>query len=191
MLSRASCSRRLVAGSLFLLAVVASAPLPAADMLFRPWPDKLPVPPLKLVDLNGQQWQLESLRGKVVLLNFWASWCAPCVDELPALNELAASPAAGSDLVVLGVNYKESADTIARFSQAHPFRYPILRDKSGDAFKAWTNGVMPTTVLIDRTGRARWRVIGELAPGDQRIGRELARMLQKTNAVPTATKMHD
>ncbi|MFL6673396.1 MAG: TlpA family protein disulfide reductase [Massilia sp.] len=191
MLSTASCSRRLVAGSLFALAVVTSAPLQAADMLFRPWPDKLPVPPLRLVDLNGQEWTLDSLRGKVVLLNFWASWCGPCVDELPVLNELAGSPAGGGDLIVLGVNYKESADAIARFAQAHPFRYPILRDKSGDAFKAWTNGVMPTTVLIDRNGRARWRVIGELSPGDQRFGRELGRMLQKTSALPTATKMHD
>jgi thiol-disulfide isomerase/thioredoxin len=181
MLSRTSYSRRLVAGSLCALAAVASGPAPAAETLFRPWPERLPVPQLKLVDLNGKQWSLESLRGKVVVVNFWASWCAPCVNELPVLNDLSGR-AAADDLVVLGVNYKESADAIARFAHDHPFRYPILRDKSGEAFKAWTSGVMPTTVLIDRTGRARWRVVGELAPDDPRIRQALDKMLEKTSA---------
>jgi cytochrome c biogenesis protein CcmG/thiol:disulfide interchange protein DsbE len=150
-------------------------------MLFRPWPDRLPVPQLKLVDLHGKEWTLESLRGKVVVLNFWASWCAPCVDELPILNDLAGS-AGADELVVLGVNYKESADSVNRFAQAHPFRYPILRDRSGEAFKAWTSGVMPTTVLIDRGGRARWRVVGELAPDDPRFRKALDKMLERTSA---------
>ena len=187
MLSRTLYSRRLVAGSLCALAAVATGSSPAADMLFRPWPDRLPVPELKLVDLNGKEWTLDSLRGKVVVLNFWASWCGPCVDELPGLNQLAGGAADGG-LVVLGVNYKESADAIARFAHEHPFQYPLLRDKSGAAFKAWTSGVMPTTILIDRSGRARWRVVGELAPDDPRFRRALDKMLERTSAAHTREK---
>jgi thiol-disulfide isomerase/thioredoxin len=181
MLTWALRTRCFLAGPVVALALATGGTARSAEMLFRPWPDRLPVPQLTLVDLNGKQWSLESLRGKVVVLNFWASWCGPCVDELPVLNELAGSTAAG-ELVVLGVNYKESADAIARFAHEHPFRYPILRDKSGEAFKAWTSGVMPTTILIDRTGRARWRVVGELAPDDPRVRQALQKMLEKTSA---------
>ena len=186
MLSRASYSR-LVAGPLFALAAVASTPSQAAEMLFRPWPEQLPVPQLKLADLTGKEWTLESLRGKVVVLNFWASWCGPCIDELPLLNQLARS-AAADDLVVLGVNYKESADAIARFAHDYPFQFPVLRDKSGESFKAWTSGVMPTTVLIDRSGRARWRVVGEIAPDDPRFRRALDKMLEKISAARSREK---
>jgi thiol-disulfide isomerase/thioredoxin len=103
-----------------------------------------------------------SLRGKVVVVNFWASWCGPCVDELPVLKGLA-----GRDgVAVVGVNYKEPLDTIERFTKEHPLGYPVLRDRTGDAFKRWTPGVMPTTILVDRTGRARWRTVGEIPPDD-------------------------
>jgi thiol-disulfide isomerase/thioredoxin len=187
MLSRASYTRRLVALSLCALAAAASGPSPAAETLFRSWPDRLPVPQLRLIDLNGKEWTLESLRGKVVVLNFWASWCAPCVNELPVLNDLSGR-AGVDDLVVLGVNYKESADAVNRFAHDHPFQYPILRDKSGVAFKAWTSGVMPTTILIDRAGQARWRIVGELAPDDPRFRRALDKMLEKISAARSREK---
>lgn len=167
--------------SLVLLAgaiAIPTASLSAKEVTLRQWPAKAATPALKLTDLTGKEWDLQALRGKVVVLNFWATWCEPCVEELPVFNDLASGPARDG-VVVLGVNYKDSADAIDRFAQAHPFQYPVLRDKSGDAFKAWTSGVMPTTVLVDRKGRARWRMIGELGRGDAGFKKALDKMLEK------------
>lgn len=68
----------------------------------------------------------------------------------------------GDKLVLLGVNYMEPRTSIDGFTQTHPLPYPVLRDRDGAAFKAWTAGVMPTTVVIDRQGRARWRSVGAI-----------------------------
>jgi thiol-disulfide isomerase/thioredoxin len=145
----------------------AAAGAPAADAELKPWPPKQATPALRLSGLDGKAWDLAQLRGKVVVVNFWASWCAPCVEELPVLNALARQDPAR--VAVVGVNYKEPLDSIERFAGARPFAYPVLRDRSGDMFKAWTAGVMPTTILVDRQGRARWRSVGEIGAGDTRL----------------------
>jgi thiol-disulfide isomerase/thioredoxin len=137
----------------------------AADTgALKPWPAKQKTPALRLSGLDGKDWDLASLRGKVVVVNFWASWCGPCVDELPVLNQLARKDPAR--VAVVGANFKEPLDSIERFAGAHPFAYPVLRDRSGEMFKVWTAGVMPTTILVDRQGRARWRSVGEIQAGD-------------------------
>lgn len=170
-------SRRFVCALPLVAAAFAWQPLWAKESYLRRWPDNLPTPPLALSDPAGQEWNLQRLRGKVVVLNFWASWCAPCIDELPLLNDLAHSAAETGELVILGVNFKDSTAVIQRFSSAHPFQYPILLDKSGAYFKQWTTGVLPTTVLIDRHGRARWRIVGALDPADAHLKAALGKML--------------
>jgi thiol-disulfide isomerase/thioredoxin len=169
--------RRLLA-PLLLAAAIAASPAGAADLPSRRWPDKAATPPLALVDPDGRAVTLESLRGKVVILNFWASWCGPCIDELPVLNDLADSAAAHGKVIVLGVNYKESAATIQKFAAEHAFRYSVVMDRTGDAFKGWTGGVLPATILIDRGGRARWRVIGQLDRNDKGFTQALNRALE-------------
>jgi thiol-disulfide isomerase/thioredoxin len=151
--------------------------LAASDAVLRPWPARQATPPLKLAGLDGQAWDLSSLRGKVVVVNFWASWCGPCVAELPVLGALAQDPALRDKVVVVGVNYKESLDAIRAFTAGRPVPFPVLRDRSGDMFKAWTQGVMPTTILVDRQGRARWRSVGEIGAGDERLRRSIEGML--------------
>jgi thiol-disulfide isomerase/thioredoxin len=145
----------------------AAGVIAAPDAVLKPWPAKQATPALRLSSLDGKEWDLAQLRGKVVVVNFWASWCGPCVEELPVLNALARGNP--DQVAVVGVNYKEPLDSIERFSQAHPFAYPVLRDRSGEMFKQWTAGVMPTTILVDRQGRARWRSVGEIAAGDTRL----------------------
>ncbi len=127
----------------------------------RLWPAGRPTPALNLTDLDGKAWTLAALKGRPVLLNFWASWCEPCRAEMPSL-ELLATRHEQAGLVILAVNYQEAPPTIRRFLETLPFSLPILLDRDGDAASAWTPRVFPTTVLIDRSGSARSSVIGEL-----------------------------
>ena len=127
----------------------------------RPWPQDRPAPPLDLVDLDGHRWRLDALAGKVVVLNFWATWCKPCRIEMPSLAAMAERR--GRDgVVVAAVNYLEAADKIRRFLDDAPFKPPILLDREGDATVAWTPRVFPSTVLIGRDGRPVQTVVGEL-----------------------------
>jgi thiol-disulfide isomerase/thioredoxin len=127
----------------------------------RPWPATRPTPALELTDLGGKVWSLASLKGRPVLLNFWASWCEPCRAEMPSLERLAAKHGR-TKLVVLTVNYQEPEVAIRRFLEARPVGLPILLDPEGDAAGLWTPRVFPSTVLIDQTGAARITVVGEL-----------------------------
>jgi thiol-disulfide isomerase/thioredoxin len=156
---------------------VAAANAGAAEAVLRPWPAGQATPALKLVDLDGKAWELAQLRGKVVVVNFWASWCGPCVEELPVLGALAQRPAWRDRVAVVGVNYKEPLDAIRGFTASRAIPYPILRDRGGDMFKLWTAGVMPTTILVDRQGRARWRSAGEIGAADTRLQRAIETLL--------------
>jgi thiol-disulfide isomerase/thioredoxin len=134
--------------------------LPArAASVVRPWPSAKPVPGLDLADLDGKHWTLPTLAGRVVLLNFWATWCEPCRLEMPSLDALARQHA---DLVLLAVNYKESAETIRGFLQRMPYKATILLDADGDAATEWTPRIFPSTVLIGRNGRPSATVLGDL-----------------------------
>ena len=117
------------------------------------------MPPLALKDLDGKTWELSTLQGRAVLLNFWATWCDPCREEMPSLQALAQRHE-GEGLLVLMVNYRESAGSIKRFLERVPLSMPVLLDSDGAAARAWTSRVFPTTVMIDRSGRPRHQVVG-------------------------------
>jgi thiol-disulfide isomerase/thioredoxin len=127
----------------------------------RPWPAGKAAPALSLLDVEGKSWSLHALKGKVVLLNFWATWCEPCRAELPSLEALAARHA-HEGLTVLTVNYQESVPAIQRFLALAPFSLPVLLDRDGQAARAWTPRIFPSTVLIGRDGRPTQVVIGEV-----------------------------
>jgi thiol-disulfide isomerase/thioredoxin len=159
--------RRFRALAACLPAALLATAATAADAVLKPWPARQATPALRLTGLDGKDWDLSRLRGKVVVVNFWATWCGPCVDELPVLNALARQDP--DRVAVVGANYKEGLDTIERFAGEHPFAYPVLRDRGGEMFKLWTAGVMPTTILVDRQGRALWRFVGDIGAGYPRL----------------------
>lgn len=156
--------RRAIHAAIAVVATAATAGLPrlahAAHMV-RAWPADKAVPRLDLTDLDGKPWNLVALKGRPVMLNFWASWCEPCRAEMPSL-ELLQTGHERDGLVVLAVNYQEAAPAIKRFLEVLPFSLPILPDREGTVTAAWTPRVFPTTVLIDRAGVPRQQVLGEL-----------------------------
>jgi thiol-disulfide isomerase/thioredoxin len=153
---RRAVAMALVAGTVPILSGRASA-----ASVVRPWPAARPVPALDLSDLEGKHWTLPALAGKVVLLNFWATWCEPCRVEMPSLDALAKQHRE-RDLVVLAVNYRETAAVIRTFLERMPYRATILLDADGDAASDWTPRIFPSTVLIGRNGQPTATVLGDL-----------------------------
>lgn len=146
---------------------LAAGPLRAQDQGALPgvdkadWPAGQPTPALRAPDLQGRMTDLASLRGKVVLVNFWASWCAPCRVEMPLLQ--AVPEVLGEDRVaVLAINFKESPRTVTRFVASQQWQVPVLLDPPGEVARAWGVKVFPTTFLIDPQGQVRHVVRGEV-----------------------------
>lgn len=184
-----SAARRWLTMSLVLAAALTSSlPVAAASQSER-WPERLPTPASALTSVEGEPVAVSAWRGKVVLLNFWASWCEPCVSEFPALSALASGEAAGRGLLVVGINYKESARAVTEFRERHGGSFPVYLDKSGEALRQWTRGMLPTTILIGRDGRARWRITGELDTADPVFLRRLESLLRENPAADAAGRI--
>jgi thiol-disulfide isomerase/thioredoxin len=125
-----------------------------------PWPRSHPTPNIDVVDMQGQRWTSAKLKGRVVVLNFWATWCGPCKEEMPSLQAL--HSADGSPPVVIGINVKETASTVQRFATAQGLAFPLVLDPQGEMTRRWGVRIYPTTLLIGPDGQARWRVVGEV-----------------------------
>ncbi len=126
---------------------------------FRPWPLARRRPPLVAAPLGDDgPFTLDAWRGRIVLVNFWASWCEPCTAEMASLDALAGE----GTVRIVGVDFRQTPEAIRDYLARHPVRYPILRDPRGEVARTWTDGVLPTTVILDATGRPRASVLGEL-----------------------------
>lgn len=126
--------------------------------------DRPIAPPLALEPLigGGQKVSLASYRGKVVVLNFWASWCAPCKAEAPRL-EAASRRWAKRGVVFLGVDANDFGSDAKRFLDKHDISYLNLEDGSGSSIGHWGVSGFPETFFIDRQGRAVDHVALEIA----------------------------
>jgi len=113
-----------------------------------------------LPDLKGQQHSLGDYRGQVVLVNFWASWCSPCIKEIPVLKRLK-QDLHDQPFEVLAVNVGEQKYRVWKFVKLISFELPVLLDTSKDTFQSWGASVLPTSFLLDKQGRIRYRVQGD------------------------------
>lgn len=138
----------------------------------------LPVPAYSALSLSGDSVSLAAQRGKVVLLNVWATWCHPCRDEIPELQAIHEKYAArGLELVGVSVDTESADDAIRAFARDFRMTYPIWRDP-GERVSAQFHIVgVPTTFLIDREGVLRWRKTGPIKPGDAALTRALEQAL--------------
>jgi cytochrome c biogenesis protein CcmG, thiol:disulfide interchange protein DsbE len=109
--------------------------------------------------LNGRPARLSSLRGKVVVLNFWATWCPPCRDELPSLNRLEATiaPLGGT---VLGISVDDDDTAYRNFLEQYHVTFPTYRDPTKSIAESYGTYEYPETYIIDRQGRIARKIIG-------------------------------
>lgn len=114
-----------------------------------------PAPDFTLTSNQGENLRLEDYRGQVVMLNFWASWCGPCRQEMPLMDEIYQNY---KDLgfTVLAVNVDADSADANRFLEAVPVSYPVLYDTESRVSELYEVDAMPTTVMIDRDGNARY-----------------------------------
>ena len=126
---------------------------------------------LNRIDEPGRL-QLASLRGKVVVLNFWASWCYPCKQEAPALS--AAAERYRDRVVVLGVDVNDFAGDARKFARKYGLRYPLVHDNHNVTSPRYGLTGLPETFFIDRTGKLVEHVPGEVKLADIQDGGERA-----------------
>jgi thiol-disulfide isomerase/thioredoxin len=150
------------------------------------WPANLATPKIDAVDLQGKAWNTAELTGKVVVLNFWATWCAPCKDELPTLQTL--HDISDSHTVVLTINVREPAARAARYMQSTGMTFPVISDAKGELAKRWGVTVYPTTILIAPNGQARWRILGDVDWSGAQANAWLADVRQNVSAANAVLK---
>jgi peroxiredoxin len=116
-------------------------------------------PDLVLNDLDDTRRNLADYRGKVVAVNFWATWCPPCRHELPSM-ERAYKAYRDRGFVILGVNVGENWETVAPFLEDFALTYPVLLDKDSSAMSQWGIMGLPTTFILDTEGRITHSITG-------------------------------
>lgn len=146
--------KRVLVGCLLGLAVATSAQ--AAGFEAR---SATPAPELKAQDIEGESRTLGDYRGKVVLLNFWASWCPPCQREMPSMERLRVKMA-GQPLAIIALDSAETAEEVKAFLSKVSLGFPILLDPDGSNTKRWRVFALPTTFLLDGQGRVRYVLTG-------------------------------
>jgi thiol-disulfide isomerase/thioredoxin len=129
----------------------------------------------------------DALRGKVVLVDFWASWCGPCKGSFPALEELH-KRYAGQGLVVLGINLDETKEAMQEFLAKHPASFAIVRDHQQKMVKTVSISTMPTSFILDSEGKVRFIHNGFHGASTQKQYAEQIEQLLKTAPLKTASK---
>ena len=137
----------------------AAATLAEDSAPLQPWGDR-PTPPLSTRALDGRNVDLKDLRGRVVLVNFWATWCGPCKDELPSLLKLK-QKLAGRPFELVAVNDGEAPETITRYLERSKLPLPVWIGPQDSISTGWNVRGLPMTFLVDSRGRVRYWVYGE------------------------------
>ncbi|MDP2324650.1 MAG: TlpA disulfide reductase family protein [Gammaproteobacteria bacterium] len=168
-----SRSRREICGSLLLAAALSIAPALAGEATGPAAEFTLPSRTGELVSLSG-------LRGQVVLINFWATWCGPCRREMPLLEQIQ-KKYTPLGFTMLGVNVEEDTTMMSAFLKDVPVSFPILLDPANGVSKLYNVSAMPSTVIVDRKGNIRYIHQG-YQPGDESRYQDMIRQLIRERA---------
>jgi thiol-disulfide isomerase/thioredoxin len=152
----------------------ASAVREAEAAMTRSYPPATPAPALRLTTLDGGKLDLAAYRGRPVMLNFWATWCGPCVREFPLLRRTL-DQHRSEGLAVLGVLVNDSPGNARRFVREHGGTWPVGIDQGARAAAAFKAIGLPETVFVRRDGTLATRVLGELT--QDRLDTQLARIM--------------
>lgn len=135
------------------------------------------MPDYSAMNLDGTKFDLATRKDKVVLLNIWATWCGPCVYEIPELQRIHDHYAARG-FEVVGASVDESGlEVVKQFVDDHKMRYPIVLDPQGQIANLLQASVLPTSVLVDRSGKIVWKRTGLIPEGDPELKQAIEKAL--------------
>jgi len=136
-------------------------------------------PTLRLPNLKDKVVDLKDLKGKVVLVNFWASWCPPCVHEMPSMQRLQ-NRFFSKGFTILGVNMAEDKKTVQQFLDTKvDVQFPILFDENGAALKSWGVFAFPTSYIVDKQGKIRYAIFGGVDWEQESIIRKIEQLVNE------------
>ncbi len=143
------------------MALLGHADSPAWGMAARPPLVGAPAPEVALKDLQGKEVRLSDLRGKIVLLNFWATWCKPCKEEMPAM-QASYDKLRGQGFVVLAINELEDEGKVAEYIRQYGHTFPVLMDHDNRVANRYGVFGLPASFVVDRQGIVREHIYGNL-----------------------------
>ena len=135
---------------------------PVADLSVVPMAVNYPAPQLALENVNGKTESLADFGGQVLLLNNWATWCPPCKAEMPTLKKFHDAHSA-EGFTIIAVEAGDGKDEVLQFANSLGLTFPIWLDPDGAALNAFTNGSLPNSYVIDRSGTVRYAWTGEIS----------------------------
>lgn len=122
--------------------------------------DKKKTPDFCLEGLNGEKVQLKALKGKIIFINFWATWCGPCKEEMPSMETLYQHFKERSfTFLTISLDYG-GQELVRKFIENHRYQFPVLLDPSGKTLDLFEISKIPTTLIIDKSGKMIGRAIG-------------------------------
>ena len=147
---------------LVLVVLALSVPLTTAQQAGKgltELPEPLPAPDFELPDIDGNSFRLSAHAGRTVIVNFWATWCPPCREEMPSMQR-AWERMREHGVLMIGINVGEDEDTIFQFTADYPVDFPLLMDRDSAVTGQWPIRGLPTTFVVDPDGRLVYRAIG-------------------------------
>ena len=112
--------------------------------------------------LNGKKVTLQEYKGKIVILNFWASWCEPCNTEMPHLQAFYERHQRDVEILAVNVTTKDKVTNVEKFVEKYRLTFPVLLDESGDTSTMYGAFTFPTTIIIDREGNINQEILGPM-----------------------------
>ena len=168
---------------------LAAAPLPdhakdsnqelALDISLKPFRGNWSPPPLELDSANSRHYALHDYTGKVRVINFWATWCPPCVEEIPSLNRLREKLDSNA-FELISVNYAQQAGEVKEFLEKVEVNFPVLIDHNGRVSDRWQVIAFPSTYVIDGKGRIRFGVNAAIRWDTPQIIDQLQKLINET-----------
>lgn len=158
--------------SLVMLVLMSVAQAQAADLK----PFKGATPELKLSGLDGKNYDLNDYKGKVVLVQFWATYCGPCREEMPSMNKLL-KKLGNKGFDILAVDMGETEPEVETFVNQVKPDFTILLDPEGKAIGDWNAFAVPANFLIDKTGQIRYTLFGGTDWGSPQIAKVINQLL--------------
>jgi peroxiredoxin len=166
----------------FVAAGLASAVLALASVSCNkdPGPQPgMPAPDFTLPDLDGKLHGLANFRGQVVVLNFWATWCPPCIDEMPSLQRLHQA-LADRGVAVIAVSVDERFSDVPAFVKKFDLTFPVLYDEGKKVSRKYQTFKYPETYILDRDGRLKSKVVGPRDWSAPTVIRDMVDLLKET-----------